>query len=467
MKADIGVYGLSVMGGNLARNIAGRGFQTAVYTRSAERLRMFSDAYAGKDSNLIPCADPAKFCKALSVPRKILIMVKAGEAVDTVIGNLLPHLSRGDILIDGGNSLYTDTARRADELENSGIHFVGMGVSGGEEGALNGPSLMPGTSPEVWKQLKNILLAIAAKAPDGTPCCKPLGFPAAGHFVKMVHNGIEYADMQLIAEAWMILKNIPEVSDVPSIFRKWNSGVLESYLIEITARILEKKDPETGRPLVDLILDKAGQKGTGLWTSFAALELGVPATGITESVFVRMLSGLKEQRLRGSEILGAGELGTLSGITADDVEKALYASKICAYSQGFSMFSAANDQLEWELKPGEIASLWRGGCIIRAAFLNEIMDSFAENPNEENLIFQPVFSEKLCSCIGSWRKVVSAAIGAGIPIPVLSSQLSYYDSMRTAVLPANLIQAQRDCFGAHTYERIDKPGEFFHTDWLD
>lgn len=467
MKADIGVYGLSVMGGNLARNIAGHGFQTAVYTRSAERLRMFSEAYAGKSSNLIPCADPAKFCKALSVPRKILIMVKAGEAVDTVIGNLLPHLSRGDILIDGGNSLYTDTARRADELENSGIHFVGMGVSGGEEGALNGPSLMPGASPEVWKQIKNILLAISAKAPDGTPCCKPLGSPAAGHFVKMVHNGIEYADMQLISEAWMILKHIPGINDISSVFRKWNSGVLESYLIEITAQILEKKDSETGRPLVDMILDKAGQKGTGLWTSFAALELGVPATGITESVFARMLSDLKEQRLRGAEIFRAGELGTLSGITIDDVEKALYASKICAYSQGFCMFSAANEQFEWELDSAEIASLWRGGCIIRAAFLNEIMDSFTQNPKEENLIFQPVFAGKLCDCISAWRNVICASVRAGLPIPAFSSLLSYYDSMRTAVLPANLIQAQRDCFGAHTYERIDKPGESFHTDWLD
>ena len=467
MKADFGVYGLSVMGGNLARNIAGHGFQTAVYTRSAERLRMFSEAYAGKSSNLIPCADPAKFCKALSVPRKILIMVKAGEAVDTVIGNLLPHLSRGDILIDGGNSLYTDTARRAEELENAGIHFAGMGVSGGEEGALHGPALMPGTSPEVWKQVKPVLTAIAAKAPDGTPCCKPLGSPAAGHFVKMVHNGIEYADMQLIAEAWMILKNIPDLSDVPGVFRKWNQGALSSYLIEITAQILDKKDPETGSPLVDMILDKAGQKGTGLWTSFAALELGVPATGITESVFARMLSGLKEKRLIAAEKLEAGAIGTLSGITENDVEKALLASKICAYSQGFCMFSAANEQFEWCLDLAEIASLWRGGCIIRASFLNRIMEAFSENPKEENLILQPEFSALLQECMMSWRRVVAAAVGAGLPIPVFSAQLSYYDSMRTAVLPASLIQAQRDYFGAHTYERIDHPGESFHTDWLN
>ena len=465
MKADIGVYGLSVMGGNLARNIAGKGFSVAVYTRSAERLRMFSEAYAGKHSNLLPCEDPAKFCKALSVPRKILIMVKAGAAVDEVISNLLPHLSRGDILIDGGNSLYKDTARRADELENSGICFVGMGVSGGEEGALRGPSLMPGTSPDVWKQLKDILQAIAAKAPDGTPCCKPLGSPAAGHFVKMVHNGIEYADMQLIAEAWMILKNIPGVTNIPEVFRRWNSGRLESYLIEITSSILEKRDPATGKPLVDMVLDKAGQKGTGLWTACSALELGVPATGITESVFARMLSNLKEKRLAGAEILGAGDLDILSGITADDVENALYASKICAYSQGFSLFAAANDEFEWELDSAEIASSWRGGCIIRAGFLNELMNSCQSHP-ETDLIFQPVFAEKLKSCISSWRKVVAAAVRSGYPVPVFSSLLSYYDSMRTAVLPANLIQAQRDCFGAHTYERTDNPGTAIHSDWL-
>ena len=465
MRAEIGVYGLSVMGGNLARNIAGHGFSTAVYTRSAERLRMFSEAYAGKYSNLIPCESPAKFCKALSIPRKILIMVKAGEAVDEVIANLLPNLSRGDILIDGGNSRYTDTARRANELNNSGIRFVGMGVSGGEEGALNGPSLMPGTTPEIWKQLKDILQAISAKAPDGTPCCRPLGSPAAGHFVKMVHNGIEYADMQLIAEAWMLLKNIPGISDIPQIFHQWNKGQLESYLIEITASILEKRDPGTGKPLVDFVLDKAGQKGTGLWTSYSALELGVPATGITESVFARMLSDLKEQRLTGAEILGAGELKPLSGITADDVEKALYASKICAYSQGFSLFNAANEEFEWELDSAEIASLWRGGCIIRAGFLNELMISFRQNPGTD-LIFQPLFTEKLKSCISSWRNVVAAAVSAGLPIPVFSSLLAYYDSMRTAVLPANLIQAQRDCFGAHTYERIDNPGAAIHSDWL-
>ncbi len=465
MKADFGVYGLSVMGGNLARNIAGHGFATAVYTRSADRLRMFSEAYAGKNSNLIPCKDPAKFCNTLSSPRKILIMVKAGSAVDDVISTLLPHLSRGDILIDGGNSLYTDTARRADALENAGIRFVGMGVSGGEEGALNGPSLMPGAAPDVWTQLKDVLTSIAAKAPDGTPCCKPLGSPAAGHFVKMVHNGIEYADMQLIAESWMLLKQLPGISDIPSVFREWNRGRLESYLIEITARVLSETDPETGKPLVEMILDKAGQKGTGLWTSFAALELRVPATGITESVFARMLSNLKEQRMIGSEILGAGELGTLAGITGTDVENALYAAKICAYSQGFSIFTAANEEFEWTLNPAEIASLWRGGCIIRAGFLNQLMEAFGNNL-QTDLIFQPAFTETLKQCITSWRKVVAGAVSCGLPVPVLSSLLAWYDSMRSAVLPANLIQAQRDFFGAHTYERIDKPGESFHTDWL-
>ena len=465
MKADFGVYGLSVMGGNLARNVAGKGFTTAVYTRSSERLRMFSEAYAGKGSNLLPCDSPARFCKALSVPRKILIMVKAGSAVDEVISNLLPHLSRGDILIDGGNSLYTDTARRADELENAGIHFVGMGVSGGEEGALFGPSLMPGTTPEVWKQLKGILQSIAAEAPDGTPCCKPLGAPAAGHFVKMVHNGIEYADMQLIAETWIILKNIPGIIDVAGVFHQWNSGRLESYLIEITASILEKTDPETGKPLVEMVLDKAGQKGTGLWTSHAALDLGVPASGITEAVFSRMLSNLKEKRLAGADILGAGEIESLDGITAEDVENALYASKICAYSQGFSLFTAANDEFEWNLNPSEIASLWRGGCIIRAGFLNELMESFRNHP-ETDLILQPYFSNKLKECISAWRKVVAAAVSSGYPVPVYSSLLAYYDSMRTGVLPANLIQAQRDCFGAHTYERIDDPGVAIHSDWL-
>ena len=465
MKAEIGVYGLSVMGGNLARNIAGHGFKTAVYTRSVERLRMFSDAYAGKNSNLFPCEDPAKFCKSLSVPRKILIMVKAGDAVDQVIASLLPHLSRGDILIDGGNSLYTDTARRAETLENSGIRFVGMGVSGGEEGALHGPALMPGISSDVWNSLKDILQAIAAKAPDGTPCCKPLGAPSAGHFVKMVHNGIEYADMQLIAESWMILRQLPSLEDVPAVFRKWNAGKLESYLIEITAGILEKTDPENGKPLVDSVMDTAGQKGTGLWTARAALEMGEPVTGITEAVFARMLSNLKEKRIIGSSLLGAGELGTLDSLTAADIENALYAAKICAYSQGFCLFAAANREFDWNLNFSDIASIWRGGCIIRAAFLNEIMDSFTENP-EKDLIFQPAFIEKLRVSVSSWRKVVSCAVQCGLPVPALSSLLAYYDSMRTAVLPANLIQAQRDCFGAHTYERIDRPGEAVHTNWL-
>ena len=464
--AEIGVYGLSVMGGNLARNLAGKGFRTAVYTRSPERLRMFAKSYAEQNPDLIPCESPAVFCKTLKHPRKILIMVKAGEAVDSVITALHPFLERGDILIDGGNSHYSDTERRAESLESAGISFVGMGVSGGESGALNGPSLMPGTTPEVWDQLRNYLETIAAKAPDGTPCCAPLGTPAAGHFVKMVHNGIEYADMQLISEAWMLLKQLPGELDIPEIFRKWNNSELESYLIEITAGILEKKDPSTGLPLVEMILDKAGQKGTGLWTSYAALDLGIPVPGIAESVFARMISNFKEQRLRAAELLPSGELELFVGITPDDIGNALYAAKLCSYSQGFRLFFAANEQYEWELDPSVIASLWRGGCIIRAAFLDDVMAAFEKNPGVEDMILFPEFRGKLKKCITSWRKVVSAAVGAGLPLPVFSSQLAWYDSMRSAKLPANLIQAQRDCFGAHTYERNDLPGHAFHTDWV-
>ena len=464
-SADIGVFGLSVMGGNLARNFAGHGFTTAVYTRSRDRLRLFSEAYIGENSNLISCEDPGTFCRNISVPRKILIMVKAGEAVDDVIQTLLPHLERGDILIDGGNSHYTDTARRADHLESAGINFVGMGISGGEEGALNGPALMPGAVPEIWEQIKPVFTAVAAKAPDGTPCCKPLWNPAAGHFVKMVHNGIEYADMQLIAESWMLLKHFFPDADIPGIFREWNQTELQSYLIGITADILEFTDPATGKPLTKLILDKAEQKGTGLWTTYAGLDLKVPLPGISEAVAARMISNMKDKRVKGEGILSSGLTIFFPELEVSDIKDALYAAKICSYSQGFALFAAANDQYEWVLNPADIASIWRAGCIIRAAFLDDIAESFRKNPGEENLILQPFFTKKLKASVLAWRKVTAAAVSSGLPVPVLSTQLSYYDSMRTAVLPANLIQAQRDYFGAHTYERIDRPGEYFHTKW--
>lgn len=465
-QAEIGVYGLSVMGGNLARNFAGKGFRTAVYTRSPDRLRMFAKTYADHEPDLIPCETPALFCRALTRPRKILIMVKAGSAVDSVIDTLRPFLERGDILIDGGNSHYTDTKRRAETLDSFGIRFVGMGVSGGEAGALNGPSLMPGTTPELWTLLQPYLTAISAKAPDGSPCCASMGNPEAGHFVKMVHNGIEYADMQLISEAWMLLKHLPGTLDIPSVFRQWNAAELESYLIGITADILEKTDPVTGQPLVEMILDKAGQKGTGLWTSYASLDLGVPAPGITESVYARMISNFKEKRVLAAQKLPSGMLIPLQGISPEDVGNALYAAKLCSYSQGFQMFFAANDQFEWTLNPAEIAAIWRGGCIIRAAFLDDLAKAFQENPEEEHLILFPQFSNHLSRCIESWRNVVASAVRAGLPLPVFSAQLAWYDSMRSSRLPANLIQAQRDYFGAHFYERTDHPGQTFHTDWV-
>ncbi|WP_318615636.1 NADP-dependent phosphogluconate dehydrogenase [Sporosarcina sp. YIM B06819] len=467
-KQQIGVIGLAVMGRNLALNIESRGNSVAVYNRTASKTEEFL-ANEAKGKNFFGATSIEEFVNSLEVPRKIMLMVQAGSATDATIASLQPYLEKGDILIDGGNTLFEDTNRRNKELEKTGIHFIGTGVSGGEEGALNGPSIMPGGQKEAYDLVAPIFDAIAAKV-DGKPCSAYIGPEGAGHYVKMVHNGIEYGDMQLIGEAYFILKHVLglQAEELHEVFTEWNKGELDSYLIEITAEIFTKKDEETGQPIVDLILDKAGQKGTGMWTSKNALDLGVPLPLITESVFARCISSMKDERVRASKVLIAPEVAKYEGnkeALIEAVRKALFMSKICSYAQGFAQMRAHSEENGWDLSYGDIAMIWRGGCIIRAQFLQNIKDAYDREPGLENLLLDPYFKNIAGDYQSALREVVSVAIQQGIPVPCFSSAIAYYDSYRAEDLPANLIQAQRDYFGAHTYERKDKEGTF-HTNWF-
>ncbi|MGA2383196.1 MAG: NADP-dependent phosphogluconate dehydrogenase [Gemmatimonadales bacterium] len=465
-KKAVGVIGLGVMGRNLALNIERNGFPVAGYDIDAEKAQASRAAFAGRQ--MAVAAKLEEFLGDLERPRRILVMVPAGGPVDAVIGELTPKLAKGDVLIDGGNSFFEDTRRRIKVLEGTGILYVGTGVSGGEEGALRGPSIMPGGNPEAWPLVKPVFQKIAAKAPDGQPCCEWIGPDGAGHFVKMVHNGIEYGDMQMICEAYFLLQRVLGLSPVEmhDIFAEWNTGELDSYLIEITAQILARQDPDTGKPMVDVILDTAEQKGTGKWTSAAALDLGIPAQTIAIAVFARMMSALKKERVAAAKVLPGPEAEFTGDKTAfiANIRHALYASKICSYAQGFQLLRAANDQYRWSLNFGSIASLWRAGCIIRARFLSKIKEAYDRDAALPNLLLDPYFVAAIREAAPGWRKVVAAAAEAGVPVPAFSSALAYYDSYRSAVLPANLLQAQRDFFGAHTYRRIDREG-VFHTNW--
>ncbi len=467
-KADIGLVGLAVMGDNLVLNMESKGFTCAVFNRTVEKVDAFING-RGKGKKFIGAHSIEALVKSLKTPRKVMLMVKAGAPVDEFIEHLLPSLEKGDIIIDGGNSHFPDTMRRTKYLESKGLLFIGTGVSGGEEGALNGPSIMPGGSAAAWPHVKPIFQAIAAKVADGTPCCDWVGDNGAGHFVKMVHNGIEYGDMQLICEAYQIMRELLGMTpdEMHQEFRHWNTGDLDSYLIEITRDIMAFKDTD-GQPLVDRILDTAGQKGTGKWTSVAALDLGIPLTLISEAVYARCLSAIKEERVEASKILH-GPTATFTGdrtALLKDLERALYASKIVSYAQGFTLMRAAADEFHWSLNYGGIALLWRGGCIIRSAFLGKIKEAFDNNPGLPNLLLDPFFRGKIEASQDAWRRVVSAAVLHGVWVPAFSTALNYYDGYRNAALPANLLQAQRDYFGAHQYERIDQPrGKFFHTNW--
>ena len=467
-SADIAVVGLAVMGENLILNMAGRGFTVACYNRTTAKVDAFLRGRA-KGKSIIGCHSVAELVATLNRPRKIMMMVRAGAPVDALIAELTPLLEPGDILIDGGNTHYPDTIRRAQAAAEKGLLYVGAGVSGGEEGALNGPSIMPGGHADAWPHIRPIFQAIAARV-DGVPCCEWLGPDASGHFVKMVHNGIEYGDMQLIAEAYHLMAQGLRMSpaDMAAVFKQWNAGALDSYLIEITADILSKTDDETGQPLVDVILDAAGQKGTGKWTSQAGLDFGIGIPQIAEAVFARCLSAVKEEREAAAPIL-VGPSGPFAGDSAQflrDLEQAVFAAKICSYAQGFQLLRAASDEHNWNLRLGDVALLWRGGCIIRARFLNEIKAAFDAAPALANLLLAPYFTEILARAQDAWRRIVQTAAALGIPLPAIATALSYYDAYRSARLPANLIQAQRDYFGAHTYERVDRPrGQYFHTNW--
>lgn len=517
--ADIGVIGLAVMGENLVLNIASRGYTVAVYNRTTSKVDAFLAGRAAGRA-IVGAWSPQELVSKLAKPRRVMLMVQAGRVVDRVIDTLTPLLEPGDVLIDGGNSNYRDTTRRTRALREAGILYVGTGVSGGEEGALLGPSIMPGGNADAWPMLEPIFKAIAAKVEDGTPCCDWIGPDGAGHYVKMVHNGIEYGDMQMIAEAYSLLRDVGgiEPAAMSEIFARWNEGALSSYLVEITAGILARVDDATGRPLVDVILDSAGQKGTGKWTGIDSLMLGAPVTAITEAVFARALSALKDERVAASQVLPGPEAATGIGAEggapsfatdalavapsalteapnaraatpsacageamagrdpgaedadvasfADDVRQALYASKICSYAQGFQLLSMASAEYDWRLDFGAIALMWRGGCIIRAAFLDRIKAAYDETPDLANLLLAPYFRAAMANAQDAWRRVVATAVLRGVPVPAFASALAWYDGYRRARLPANLLQAQRDYFGAHTYERIDRPrGEFFHTDW--
>lgn len=464
--ADIAVIGMAVMGQNLALNIESRGFTVAIYNRTASTLNAFLDR-SGADKDFQTCFTLTELVKALSRPRRILLMVQAGAAVDTVLAELQPLLDPGDVIIDGGNSFFVDTTRRYHAAAEAGLLYLGTGVSGGEAGALHGPSIMPGGSEEAYQIVSPILTEIAARA-DGSRCCVYIGAEGAGHYVKMVHNGIEYGDMQLIAESFFLLKHLcgMDYPDMHDLFTSWNNKDLDSYLIEITARILKASDPETGKPMVEMIVDKAGQKGTGAWTSESALHLGAPVPTIAEAVFARSLSAAKQERVLASNILRGPDKMNHENRTelANAIEKALYAAKICSYAQGFSLMRAAAKKYGWDLDYGAIAMIWRGGCIIRARFLQRIKEAYEHAPDLPNLMLDPYFSGVLHGSQDAWRHVVSSATLAGLPIPAFASALSYFDAYRTARLPANLIQAQRDYFGAHTYERVDCAGTF-HTNW--
>jgi len=468
-KADIGIVGLAVMGENLILNIESRGFTIACYNRTTSKVDRFL-AGRGQGKNIIGCHSVEELCDNLEKPGKVMLMVKAGKPVDAFIDQVLPHLEEGDIIIDGGNTHYSDTDRRVKMVEEKGFLYVGMGVSGGEAGALEGPSIMPGGSPEAWPHIKPIFQSMAARVDDGSPCCEWMGRGGAGHFVKMTHNGIEYGDMQLICEAYQLMSRGlgMTASEMHDIFAGWNSGELDSYLVEITADILAKTDEETGKPMVDVILDTAGQKGTGKWASQAGLDLGVGIPQIAEAVFARCLSAAKDERLAASREL-AGPASEFAGDRAGFVDKlgsAVYASKICSYAQGFQLMRAASGEYGWNLNYGQISLIWRGGCIIRARFLEKIKEAFDKNPELANLLVDPYFKNVLSGAQDTWREVIKTAVDLGIPVPAMSSALNYYDSYRSDRLPANLLQAQRDYFGAHTYQRMDKPrNEFFHTNW--
>ena len=468
MKADIGLIGLAVMGENLVLNMESKGFTVAVYNRTTEKVDKFING-RGANKNFIGAHSIEELVNSLDRPRKVMVLVKAGKPVDDFIDKIIPHLEEGDIIIDGGNSHYPDTIRRTKYVESKGLLYIGTGVSGGEEGALLGPSMMPGGSKAAWESLKPIFQKIAAKVEDGTPCCDWVGSDGAGHFVKMIHNGIEYGDMQIITEAYQIMKDLlgMDHDEMQKVFADWNEGELDSYLIEITRDILGYKD-EDGGPLLEKILDTAGQKGTGKWTGITALDLGIPLTLIGESVFSRCLSAQKDQRVAASKILDGPE-PVFTGNRHDflqDLKSAVYAAKLVSYAQGYALLKEAAKEFGWDLNYGSIALLWRGGCIIRSVFLGRIKDAFDNNPDLENLLLDDYFKNIISESQSGWRKVCAKAIEQGIPAPAISSALSYYDAYRSARLPANLLQAQRDYFGAHTYERIDRPrGEFFHTNW--
>jgi len=467
-QADIGLIGLAVMGKNLILNMENKGFIVACYNRTVSKVDDFINGRA-QGKNIIGCHSIEEFVENLSKPRKIMLMVKAGKPVDDFIEKLLPSLEDGDIIIDGGNSHFPDTIRRTAYVESKGKLYIGTGVSGGEEGALRGPSIMPGGSPAAWQYIKPIFKKIAANAPDGQPCCEWMGENGAGHFVKMTHNGIEYGDMQMICETYQMMKAGLGMTNqqMHDCLAEWNKGELNSYLIEITRDILAYKDEE-GNEVIDLILDTAGQKGTGKWTAIEALNLGQPLTLIGEAVFARCLSALKEERVAASKVLKGPRAKFRGDRTkfVEDLRKALYASKIVSYAQGYQLMRAAAAEYNWNLNYGGIASIWRGGCIIRSAFLTKIKEAFDKKPNLTNLLLDPFFKRAVQKGQASWRRVISTAIKLGIAVPAMSSALAYYDGYRANRLPANLLQAQRDYFGAHTYERVDKPrGEFFHTNW--
>ena len=467
-KSDIGLIGLAVMGENLVMNMESKGFTVSVYNRTAEKVTKFIEGRA-KGKNIVGTYSLQELADSLEKPRKVMMMIKAGDAVDDMIEKLIPVLEQGDIIIDGGNSHFPDTARRTAYVESKGLLYIGTGVSGGEEGALKGPSMMPGGSPKAWESVKPIFQAICAKVEDGTPCCDWVGENGAGHFVKMVHNGIEYGDMELICEAYQLMKVLLKMSDdeMHGVFAKWNKEELDSYLIEITRDILAYKD-EDGSPIVEKILDTAGQKGTGKWTGIASLDEGIPLTLVVEAVFARSLSAMKEERVGASKVL-TGPVPEFKGDKEqfiEDIKNALYAAKIVSYAQGYTLMRSAAETYKWNLNYGGIALMWRGGCIIRSVFLGKIKEAFDANPDLTNLLLDPYFKDVMDKAQAGWRRVCATAMMNGIALPAMTSALSYYDGYRCERLPANLLQAQRDYFGAHTYERVDRQrGEFFHTNW--
>ena len=467
-KADIGLIGLAVMGENLVLNMESKGFTVAVYNRTTEKVDKFMNG-RGAGKNFIGCHTIEELTANLERPRKVMMLVKAGNPVDALIEQIIPHLEEGDIIIDGGNSHFPDTMRRTEYVESKGLRYIGTGVSGGEEGALHGPSMMPGGTPEAWPFVKNIFQSIAAKVEDGTPCCDWVGENGAGHFVKMVHNGIEYGDMQIITEAYQIMKDLLGMNydEMHDVFAEWNKGDLDSYLIEITRDILGYRD-EQGEPLVEKILDTAGQKGTGKWTGISALDLGIPLTLIGEAVFARCLSAQKDLRVTASKAL-SGPKANFEGDREQflkDLKDALYGAKIISYAQGYDLMREAAKEHNWNLNYGGIALMWRGGCIIRSKFLGDIKKAYDKNGDLENLLLDDFFKGKIEAAQEGWRRVVATAVMNGVPAPAMTTALNYFDGFRSERLPANLLQAQRDYFGAHTYERVDKPrGEFFHTNW--